>query len=154
MSTIILRATKGTPLTITEVDANFNNLNTSKVETSDAVSTNTASKVVARDASGNFAANIISATDFNSTSDARLKENVTSLWNGLELVKQLTPVEFDWRDSGKHSYGLIAQQLENTFPELVIEREDGMKGVSYIPIIAMLIDAVNTLDARVKQLEK
>ena len=58
MSTITLRSVKGSPLTNAEVDANFSNLNTDKLESSDAVSTNTANKAVRRDASGNFAAGL------------------------------------------------------------------------------------------------
>jgi hypothetical protein len=48
---------KNAPLSNAEIDTNFINLNNEKVETADAVSTNTANKVVKRDASGNFAAN-------------------------------------------------------------------------------------------------
>lgn len=66
MTTIVTRITnptggtaKGTPLTSVEIDANFNNLNDNKVEITDAVSTNTANKVVRRDASGNFSAGAI-----------------------------------------------------------------------------------------------
>lgn len=62
MSTITLRSVKGSPLTNAEVDSNFSNLNTDKLESSDAVSTNTANKVVRRDASGNFTAGTITAT--------------------------------------------------------------------------------------------
>lgn len=77
MTTITLRTvtggtgstTKGTPLTLTEVDNNFNNLNNDKVETSDAVSTNTANKVVKRDASGDFAAGTITATAISVSGD-------------------------------------------------------------------------------------
>lgn len=118
----------------------------------DATSANTASKVVARDASGNFIANVISAVDFNSTSDAKLKENVEN-FEALSIINNINPIKFTWKDSGKKSYGVIAQELEKILPELVTEREDGFKGVSYIPMIAMLIDAVKTLDARVKELE-
>jgi hypothetical protein len=66
MTTIVTRITnptggtaKGSPLTSVEIDANFNNLNDNKVEITDAVSTNTANKVVRRDASGNFSAGAI-----------------------------------------------------------------------------------------------
>ena len=62
MSTITLRSVKGSPLTNAEVDANFSNLNTDKLESSDAVSTNTANKAVRRDASGNFSAGTITAS--------------------------------------------------------------------------------------------
>lgn len=66
MTTIVTRITnptggtaKGSPLSSAEIDANFNNLNDNKVEITDAVSTNTANKVVRRDASGNFSAGAI-----------------------------------------------------------------------------------------------
>lgn len=117
-----------------------------------ATSSNVGNQIVLRDVNGDFTAGTITATDFNSTSDARLKENISSI-SGIELIKDMIPVQFNWKNNGKKSYGLIAQELEQILPELVIEREDGMKGVSYIPIIAMLVDAVKTLDARVKQLE-
>jgi hypothetical protein len=64
MATIVTRAGKGSPLTNTEVDANFTNLNTElgqKLVASDATSANTASKLVQRDASGNFSAGTITA---------------------------------------------------------------------------------------------
>lgn len=120
--------------------------------TSNATSANTASTIVFRDASGNFTAGTITATDFNSTSDARLKKNVQGL-NGMDMLSMVNPVQFNWKDSEKKSYGVIAQELEQILPELVGEREDGMKSVHYIPLIAMLVDAVKTLDARVKELE-
>jgi hypothetical protein len=95
---------------------------------------------------------VLAATDFNSTSDASLKENVSPL-NGLDLIRNIFPVQFNWKSTGKKSYGVIAQELEQNFPELVEEREDGIKGVSYIPIIAMLVDAVQKLEARVVELK-
>jgi len=68
MASITTRQTSGTgatvknlPLTNTEIDTNFINLNNDKLELSDAVSTNTANSVVKRDSSGNFSAGTISA---------------------------------------------------------------------------------------------
>ena len=103
--------------------------------------------------SGNMAVlGTISAVDFNSTSDARLKTNVTEI-SGLELLQDIRPVQFNWKDTDKKSYGVIAQEIEEILPELVYTDENGVKGVSYIPLIALLIGAVKTLDQRVKQLE-
>ena len=69
MASITTRVTAGSgatvknaPLTNAEIDNNFINLNSAKQETADCVSTNTASKVVQRDASGNFSAGTITAT--------------------------------------------------------------------------------------------
>jgi hypothetical protein len=100
---------------------------------------------------GTYAGNV-TAVDFNSTSDLRLKENIVAL-DGIELLADVNPVEFTWKTSGKKSYGVIAQELEQIMPELVAEATDGTKSVHYIPLIAMLVDAVKTLDARVKELE-
>lgn len=114
---------------------------------------NTPSTVVARDSNGNFSAGIVSVIDLNSTSDARLKTNVNEI-NGLDLIEKIRAVGFDWVESGKRSYGVIAQELAESFPELVIERDDGMNGVSYIPMIAMLVSAVQQLNTRVQELER
>lgn len=118
----------------------------------DATSANTASKVVARDASGNFSANVITAVDFNATSDARLKENVGRL-NGLNAVLQINPVEFTWKNTGDRSYGVLAQELEQVLPDLVHNDIAGHKSVSYTPLIAFLISAVQALHSEVQALK-
>lgn len=153
MASITLRSVKAAPLTIAEVDANFENLNTDKIEQTDAVSTNTADKVVRRDESGNFAANEITAQNFDSLSDATLKTNITGIDNALDIVAQLQGVEFRWGSDGSKSAGVIAQELEEILPHLVHTSADGIKSVSYNGIIAYLIEAVNELSDKVRELE-
>ena len=111
------------------------------------------STAVIRDTLGNFAANTISATDFNSTSDENLKTNIQPI-NTKDKFMELNPVQFTWKNSNEQSYGLIAQEVEKLFPELVIERADGFKGVSYIPIIAMLISKVQELSFKLEKLSQ
>jgi hypothetical protein len=91
----------------------------------------------------------LTAIDFNSVSDEKLKTNVKSISNSIEILKQLNPVSFDWRMesvTSKKSYGLIAQELEQILPELVHEH-DGFKSVKYTQIISFLINAVCELDS-------
>lgn len=76
MTTIYLRSTKGSPLTNAEVDANFSNLNTDKIEVADAVAENTANKVVKRDANGNFSAGTITAALDGSATTSNLATNI------------------------------------------------------------------------------
>ncbi len=76
MTTIYLRSTKGSPLSNTEVDANFSNLNTDKVEVSDAVSENVVNKIVKRDSAGNFSAGTITATLNGSATTSNLATNI------------------------------------------------------------------------------
>ena len=76
MTTIYLRSTKGSPLTNAEVDANFSNLNTDKIEVADAVAENTANKVVKQDANGNFSAGTITAVLNGSATTSNLATNI------------------------------------------------------------------------------
>ena len=76
MTTIYLRSAKGSPLSNTEVDTNFSNLNTDKVEVSDAVSENVVNKIVKRDSAGNFSAGTITATLNGSATTSNLATNI------------------------------------------------------------------------------
>jgi hypothetical protein len=116
-------------------------------------SASTANTAVLRDASSNFAANAITAVDFNSTSDQSLKENVVTLNSSIDTINELNPVSFNWKESGTKSYGVIAQEIQQVLPELVKQDSAGTLSVNYIPLIAMLLDAVQELDKRVKYLE-
>jgi hypothetical protein len=100
----------------------------------------------------NFTAGVITATDFNSTSDANLKTNIQPI--DPKLLQAIRPVSFDWKNTGEKSYGVIAQELQQVLPELVQSREDGLLGVSYIPIIALLVQAVQELQATVSKLQQ
>lgn len=92
----------------------------------------------------------VTATDFNSTSDVTLKTNITQLDH--TLINSIHPVQFNWKDTDERSYGVIAQELETSFPELVKTGDDGIKSVSYIPMIAMLIAKVQYLESKIEEL--
>jgi hypothetical protein len=91
----------------------------------------------------------VTAIDFNSTSDQTLKINIEKLNNSIEILKKINPVSFNWKDNGDKSYGVIAQELEKILPELVRDN-NGTKTVSYIPLIALLIDAVLELNQKLE----
>jgi len=94
---------------------------------------------------------VITATDFNSLSDFRYKENVTTVDSALSKVDQLRGVKFDWKESGLPSYGVIAQELEEVLPELVHGHDP--KTVNYNGIIGVLIEAIKELKAEVEELK-
>jgi hypothetical protein len=114
-------------------------------------SVNTGNTLVARDISGDFTAGTITATDFNSTSDNRVKENIKTIENSLNTLTQLRGVSFDWKETGKGSYGVIAQELEEILPDLVKTGE--VKSVNYNGLIGVLIEAVKELKAEVEELK-
>ena len=93
----------------------------------------------------------MTAINFNSTSDIALKENIHTVYNALETVSALRGVSFDWKETGKGSYGVIAQELEEVLPELVKQGE--VKSVNYNGIIGVLIEAVKDLKKEIEDLK-
>lgn len=155
MTTIVLRSANPNGLTNTQIDANFTNLNTDKIEQTDATPTNLGLYVVRRDSSGDFAARVITCVDLNSSSDKNLKEDITYINNGLELVKQLKGARFKMISDKDHrvKIGLIAQEVEQVLPEVIGIDYDNFKTVSYQNIVAVLIEAVKELSAEVDALK-
>jgi hypothetical protein len=95
---------------------------------------------------------IATATDFDALSDENYKENVITVNNALNKVEQLRGVSFDWKDNGRSSYGVIAQELQKVLPELV--HGEDPKTVNYNGIIGVLIEAVKELSEEVKELKR
>ena len=88
------------------------------------------------------------STNFNTTSDINLKENIYTVTNSLNIIKSLNPVEFTWKSSGLKSSGIIAQELETVLPFLVSDNE--FRSVNYNGIIAYLIGAIKELSDRLE----
>ena len=93
-------------------------------------------------------------------SDARLKTNVNTINDALSIVGKLRGVSFDWKESGKRSIGVIAQEVEKVLPELVLTSqvldptgESEVKSVDYGKIVSVLINAINELKAEVDKLK-
>lgn len=85
---------------------------------------------------------------FGTFSDSRLKENITDLPSQLDNIVALQPKEFDYIESegGGHQIGFVAQDVEEIYPDLVGEREDGMKTLSGMgKMEARLISAIKEL---------
>ena len=93
------------------------------------------------------------------SSDERLKENKVLLTDVLDKVNQLGGYEFDWipmvgiHENEGHDIGVIAQEVEKMFPEIVTTRDNGYKAVKYEKLTAVLIEAVKELTNKVKDLE-
>jgi len=97
----------------------------------------------------------ISAKDFNSTSDQRLKENIQDLTVDYDILNSIRSVSFDWKDTGNSAYGFIAQELEDVLPELVATNSDtSYKSVSYTQLIPHLLEAIKDLKNQVDELKE
>lgn len=123
---------------------------------------------------GNFA-----GTGTNSyTSDAKLKKNITGITNAMDVISRIKPSTYEFKTGefgsmylpqGKH-YGVIAQELQQVLPELVLkntftepDKKDGSfdyLSVNYNELIPILIkgmqeqqETIETLKQRIQQLE-
>jgi hypothetical protein len=91
-------------------------------------------------------AGTVSAQDFNTTSDQSLKVNIATIEDALEKIELIRGVEFNWSKSPHApSMGVIAQEVESVFPELVADTNP--KQVNYNGLIGVLIEAVKELKA-------
>ena len=86
--------------------------------------------------------------DYRRHSDIRFKENIKNIsQNDKNKVLQLEPKTYNMIDDETKSkkYGLIAQEVEELFPELITENKEGMKGLSYIELIPLMLEHIKDL---------
>ena len=95
-------------------------------------------------------------TYYNTSSDQRLKENIVDSDSASTLVDALQVRQFDWKADGSHQrYGFVAQELVTVAPEAVHQPADPeeMMSVDYSKLVPMLVKEIQSLRARVAQLE-
>ena len=94
------------------------------------------------------------AGNLNINSDARLKANIVSLGSTLSKLLQIDGKSYTMKkdESEKQKIGLLAQDIEKVFPELVSESH-GVKSVNYQGLVPVLINALKEQDAMIKEQE-
>lgn len=101
------------------------------------------------------------------SSDRRLKDNIINIENPLQKVSQINGVMFDWSNEEiekrggedgyfvrKHDTGVIAQEIVEIMPEIVVTRENGYMAVQYEKLVPLLIEAIKELKNEVEELKK
>jgi hypothetical protein len=85
------------------------------------------------------------------SSSLRYKTNVQNFSSGLGLVRRLQPITFDWKETGKPDFGLVAEDVEKIDPKLVFYKDGQVEGVRYDRIGVVLINAVKEQQAQIGQ---
>ena len=102
---------------------------------------------------GDFAAQTVNINgslhasgNLTQNSDERLKKDIQPLTRALDSILQLQAKTYRWKEdttfANKQDIGLVAQEVEKVFPELVAENEQGYKGIAYSKLTAVLIEAI------------
>ena len=103
-----------------------------------------------------------SSTTFATSSDYRLKENVSYTWDATTRLKQLKPARFNFKvDKDKDDEvtrivdGFLAHEVSGVVPEAVVGEKDGaeMQGIDQAKIVPLLVKTIQELEIRIKTLE-
>ncbi|MBV8059906.1 MAG: tail fiber domain-containing protein [Alphaproteobacteria bacterium] len=108
-----------------------------------------------------YAQNLYAQSFIYQSSDQRLKKDVTTIEDGLDNVMRIRPVNYTLKVNDKKSMGVIAQELQQIYPDAVtVSDGNGMLAVNYSSLIAPLIASVqelkhenDALKARIQALE-
>ena len=85
-------------------------------------------------------------------SDARLKINIQNISNSLDTIRSLCGKMYTLKNEPKTSYGLIAQEVQSTLPDIVDTDSEGYLNVSYLELIPLLIESVKEIDNKVNKI--
>jgi hypothetical protein len=96
----------------------------------------------------------VTAPNFNTTSDASVKDGIMTIDSPLNTIANLRGVNFDWKQTGQKSMGVVAQEVEKVLPYLVATDANGLKSVNYQAMVGLLIESVKDLQAQVAKLSK
>jgi hypothetical protein len=95
-------------------------------------------------------------TSWTANSDIRLKNIISPIDSAVDKLTTLNPIIFSWKsdDENKENIGLIAQDVETVFPQVIDKNEDGFLGVRYLELVPVLVKAIQELSAKNTTLEE
>jgi hypothetical protein len=102
-----------------------------------------------------FNGNATLSGDLTINSDERLKDNIQPLGSTLNKLHQIEGKTYSFKKDEEHTpkIGVLAQEVQAVFPELVTEGADGILSVNYQGLVPVLINAINEQDAKIAALE-
>lgn len=104
---------------------------------------------------------VVRAAGVALSSDIRFKKNIRPLQNSLANISKINGVSYDWRKdefkdrsfTDKSQVGLIAQEVEKIYPEMIDIDVSGYKSINYTQFTPILIEAIKELNQKVDKLE-
>lgn len=115
-------------------------------------------KGMTMDASGNVVfSGGVTSTGYTTVSDLRLKKDIQPLTGVLDNIRQLRGVNYYWKDASNGTdlqLGMIAQELEKVYPELVITNKNtGFKSVNYSQFTGVLLEGIKEQQNTIEDLK-
>jgi hypothetical protein len=93
------------------------------------------------------------ATSWTGNSDERLKNINSNIEGAVDKINTLRAVNFSWKDdsTNKENLGIIAQDIQKVFPQIIDQDKEGILGVRYTELIPVLIAAIQELNQKVNE---
>ena len=95
--------------------------------------------------------NLVVGGTITTNSDRRLKKDIETIGDALNKVLSMRGVRYVRKDTNETQVGLIAQEVEEVFPEVV--RGEDIKSVAYGNLIGVLVEAIKEQNRRIEELE-
>jgi len=102
---------------------------------------------------GSFTGDVTIGGDVVVSSDARLKSNIVSLGSTIARLLLIDGKTYTMKKDGKQKIGVLAQDIQKVFPELVSEDDNEMLAVNYQGLVPVLINALKEQDDKISRLE-
>ena len=99
---------------------------------------------------------IITGSLYN-TSDERLKQNIKEITQDkMDDLFTLNPIIFNYKNDkiNKIHYGVLAQDVEKVFPELVEDNMSGYKTVNYQELLPLMLAKIKNMQHQIDELKQ
>ena len=97
-----------------------------------------------------YAQDLTVAGTLTETSSRRYKKNIKPITDQLKKLIQLQGVEYDRKESQNHEIGLIAEEVNKVYPDLVSKNDEGQtEGIQYSKLTSVLVESIKELKSLV-----
>ena len=98
--------------------------------------------------------NLQVANEITVTSSEKEKEHITDIQNDVDDILKLNPKEYNYTNDSKIHYGLIAEEVEKIYPNLVSDHNELGKSLNYLEIVPLLILKIQDLQNQIDKLKR
>ena len=116
-------------------------------------STDNDAMTIASNGNVTFSQDLTVSGDITVSSDQRLKSNIKSLGSTISKLMQIDGKTYTIKNNGIEKIGILAQEVQKVFPELVSEDKNEMLAVNYQGLVPVLINALKEQDEKINRLE-
>lgn len=112
-----------------------------------------------KNCAGNGALSVVGSFIYSAScfqySARKFKENITPISEeDGDKILELEPVEFDYKDTRRHSSGFIADDVEQYYPDLIYYNDDEVTGLNYVGLIPYMLKKIQMQQKNLDKLEQ